>query len=92
MMSLINSTLHLFALITPTIIGAIALTCATVFITSRLYLHPLSKFPGPKIAAVSRWYEFYYDVVLGGAFVGHLPELHKKYGILSSCSKQNLGS
>ena len=81
MMSLINTALHLYTLISPTNIGALAVTCAAVFIVSRLYLHPLSKFPGPKIAAVSRWYEFYYDVIRAGAFVRHLPELHRKYGI-----------
>lgn len=81
-MSLINTGLHIYTSITPTTIGTIAVTCATAFIAYRLYLHPLSKFPGPKIAAVSRWYEFYYDVICGGAFVGQLPELHRKYGKL----------
>ena len=49
-------------------------------VTYRLYLSPIAKFPGPKLAAVSRWYEFYYEVVLRGQFTFHISELHKKYG------------
>lgn len=50
------------------------------FIFTRLYLHPLSKFPGPRIAALTRWYEFYHDVVRDGTYVKYYPELHKKLG------------
>lgn len=46
----------------------------------RLYLSPIAKFPGPKLAALSRWYEFYYDCVLPGQFTFHIQELHKQYG------------
>lgn len=46
----------------------------------RLFLHPLSKFPGPKLAAISNWYEFYWDVVRQGDFTRHIQDLHKKYG------------
>lgn len=46
----------------------------------RLYLSPIAKFPGPKLAAVSRWYEFYYEVVLRGQYTFHIQDLHKKYG------------
>lgn len=46
----------------------------------RLFLHPLARFPGPKLAAVSRWYEGYYDVVLGGKYTAKIAELHKIYG------------
>ncbi len=46
----------------------------------RLYLSPIAKFPGPKLAALSNWYEFYYDVVRQGDFTWHINDLHKKYG------------
>lgn len=46
----------------------------------RLYFHPLALFPGPRLAALSKWYEFYYDVYLQGQFVFKLEELHKQYG------------
>lgn len=46
----------------------------------RLFLHPLSKFPGPKLAAVTLWYEFYYDVVLGGRYTFQIGHMHQKYG------------
>ena len=46
----------------------------------RLFLSPLARFPGPKLAALSNWYEFYYDVIREGEFTFHIQELHKKYG------------
>lgn len=47
----------------------------------RLYLSPLASFPGPKLAALSNWYEFYYDVMLQGNFTFHIQDLHEQYGI-----------
>jgi hypothetical protein len=47
----------------------------------RLYLSPLARFPGPKLAALSNWYEFYYDVILQGKFTFHINDLHKQYGM-----------
>ncbi|KAJ5654239.1 cytochrome P450 [Penicillium lividum] len=79
-MSLISGALHLDMAISPTVIGAIAATCIAGFLVSRLYLHPLSKFGGPKLAALTRWYEFYHDVIRGGTYVKVFPELHRKYG------------
>jgi hypothetical protein len=46
----------------------------------RLFLHPLTRFPGPKLAALTRWYEFYYEVVKGGQFTFDIQEMHKKHG------------
>lgn len=47
----------------------------------RLYFHPLAKFPGPKLAALTLWYETYYDVWQRGKYVYKIEEMHKKYGI-----------
>jgi hypothetical protein len=57
--------------------GIGGLACLVVY---RLFLHPLSKIPGPKLAAVSRLYDFYYDCILGGQFAFKIEELHQKYG------------
>lgn len=46
----------------------------------RLYFHPLSKFPGPKLAAISSGYEFYYNVIRGGMFIWEVERMHKVYG------------
>jgi hypothetical protein len=46
----------------------------------RLFLHPLAKLPGPKLAALSNYYEFYHDVVQQGQFTFHIQDLHRRYG------------
>jgi hypothetical protein len=65
------------------IVWAILGTVAVVFLLRclyNLYLHPLSKFPGPKIAAIGSFYEFYYDVIKDGTFIWKTEEMHRKYG------------
>ncbi|PTB66041.1 cytochrome P450 [Trichoderma citrinoviride] len=46
----------------------------------RLWFSPLAKFPGPKFAAASFWYEFYYDYWLDGKYLFEIEKMHKKYG------------
>lgn len=48
----------------------------------RLYLSPASVFPGPRLASLTYWYEFYYDVWKGGRYTWKIRELHEKYGLL----------
>jgi hypothetical protein len=45
-----------------------------------IYLHPLRAFPGPKLAACSFLYEFYFDVLKRGKYVWQIDRLHEKYG------------
>jgi len=51
----------------------------------RLTLHPLAKFPGPKVAAATSLYRVYYDVVKGGGgeMLHQLEYLHSVYGTSS---------
>ncbi|KUJ19996.1 putative cytochrome P450 [Mollisia scopiformis] len=46
----------------------------------RLVFSPLAGFPGPRIAAISGWYEVYYDVVQSGQYFYKISDLHDKYG------------
>ncbi|KIK58356.1 hypothetical protein GYMLUDRAFT_1006072 [Collybiopsis luxurians FD-317 M1] len=46
----------------------------------QLFFHPLHKFPGPVLAAVSSWYEVYYNLIKGGEFITELERLHKLHG------------
>ena len=60
--------------------------CVSVVIY-RLLFHPLAKFPGPKIAAVSRLYEFYYDALSHGRYWKKIEEMHRQYGMTLSSSR-----
>jgi hypothetical protein len=66
-----------------------ALGLSTVYVLGlvihRLFISPLSKFPGPKLAAITSWYELYYDVVKQGQFLWEIERMHDKYGMCFCC-------
>ena len=45
-----------------------------------VYLHPLSKVPGSKLAALGDFYEFYYDVIKDGTYIWEIERMHHEYG------------
>ena len=53
----------------------------------RLFLHPLAHIPGPRLAALTWWYEFYFDVIQPGQYVFKIQELHKRYGKPNTCAR-----
>lgn len=47
---------------------------------SRVYHSVLTRVPGPKLAALTYWYEGWYDCFKHGRYAFHIAELHKQYG------------
>jgi hypothetical protein len=46
----------------------------------RLYFSRYAKFPGPKLAALTYGYMFYYDVLAGdGQYMFKIKDLHEEY-------------
>lgn len=45
-----------------------------------IFLHPLSKFPGSKLAAAGPYYEFYFDVIRDGTYLWEIERMHNIYG------------
>lgn len=60
----------------------------------RLHLSPLArtKIPGPKLGALSKFYEAYYEVVKKGQLSFKLDELHEKHGIAVDHAGMNVAS
>ncbi|KIK54972.1 hypothetical protein GYMLUDRAFT_886116 [Collybiopsis luxurians FD-317 M1] len=46
----------------------------------RLFFHPLHRYPGPTIAALTGWYELYHNIFQGGGLVAEIEKLHELYG------------
>lgn len=70
-------------------LGSVAFVCYWMgVLTYRLYLHPLARFPGPRVAAASFLYEVYWDFVGNGAYLFKTQGMHDKYG-RSQIEKKN---
>ncbi|KAL8933993.1 MAG: hypothetical protein Q9216_006123 [Gyalolechia sp. 2 TL-2023] len=63
-------------------IGSLSLVYCFLLVVYRLYFHPLAQFPGPKIAAATKWYECYMDIIKGqgGQFKWEIDRMHSEFG------------
>ena len=74
----------IMSILTFPIVLTILLSYTLILFVYRLYLSPIAKFPGPKLAALTHWYEVYFDVIQNGKFIFHVQKLHARYGQLYS--------
>jgi len=62
------------------VVGVGSLLYLIILTVYRLYFSPLARFPGPKLAALTLWYEAWYDIVKGGQYTFKIWEMHETYG------------
>ncbi|CAK42677.1 hypothetical protein CBS115989_7071 [Aspergillus niger] len=74
-------------LYTSLAVGAVYLASVALY---ELYWSPLAHIPGPKLAACTRLYEFFYDVVCGGQYTFKIADLHKQYGPIIRISPREI--
>ncbi len=67
---------------TTLIVAFLVLTAisAITLVIYRLCLSPLAQIPGPRLAAATGWYEFYYDCLLAGKYIFEIKRMHNIYG------------
>ncbi|KAI0791420.1 cytochrome P450 [Abortiporus biennis] len=69
---------HLFTMFVATIVLVAIWTLASWIYN--IYLHPLAKFPGPKLAAMTKLWRAHLELVQQGSLYEKLSQLHSVYG------------
>ncbi|KAH9885949.1 putative flavonoid 3-hydroxylase [Xylariomycetidae sp. FL2044] len=64
------------------LLGAGIILYPIFLVIYRLYFHPLAKFPGPKLAAATGWYETFIDLTSNpaGVYIFEISRMHDIYG------------
>ncbi|KAL8990518.1 MAG: hypothetical protein Q9177_000849 [Variospora cf. flavescens] len=62
------------------VVALYALLYSFVLVVYRLAFSKLSGFPGPKVAAATYWYEFYFDWLRKGKYIFEIEKMHEIYG------------
>nr|UWK20198.1 cytochrome P450 [Trichoderma psychrophilum] len=60
--------------------AALAIVSTLVQWFYNLYLHPKRSIPGPRLAAMSSLYEFWFDIVRDGKYPEEIKRMHEVYG------------
>ncbi|KAI1076111.1 cytochrome P450 family protein [Whalleya microplaca] len=68
-------------LFVPTVATLLTLLVIKIVIY-RLFISRLATLPGPRLAALTYWYECYYDIFQPAQYVFKIQELHKTFGPL----------
>ncbi|OJD32058.1 cytochrome p450 [Diplodia corticola] len=76
---------HLFLVLASSV--ALWYLCLGIY---RLFFHPIAKFPGPKLAGLTYWYETYHDFVRRGKYTEQISTLHDKYGPIIRINPEEL--
>lgn len=63
-------------LVQSVLLGALIISIGTIFY--RLWFHPLAGVPGPRLAAITNWWAYYYE--LRGVLPEKVKALQKKHG------------
>jgi hypothetical protein len=81
-MGLIENLLNITKAFTFTDVPVFIAIYWSLLVVYRYFFHPLSKIPGPPLAAITYKWQGYQEAIKGGGarFVKELPRLHKKYG------------
>ncbi|KAG6008146.1 hypothetical protein E4U21_004903 [Claviceps maximensis] len=66
--------------VTQATLVALLLSYLVYLTIKRTWLSPIAGFPGPRLAAWTYWYEFWYDVVVEPEYTFQIGRLHKEYG------------
>jgi hypothetical protein len=73
--------------VSQTILVIIVVYNITVII-HRLYFSPLAKFPGPKVTAITQWYEIIIDL-WNQNFPQYVKKMHEEHGRIQTKNLQN---
>jgi hypothetical protein len=66
----------------PAIIACIIVSWLVGLAVDRLWLNPLARIPGPRLAALTGLYEFHYECLLAGKYIFEIERMHQHYGRL----------
>lgn len=69
-------------LLTPVNLITLLFFWICIVIAYRLWLGPLASVPGPKLAALTGWYETYFECVQRGRYWVEIERMHEQYGKL----------